>query len=191
MRLLIHLLMAIAIALGLGFGLSYYALTDGRLLGARMVGPWAVWPAVGVTDPDPYTRAYLARRGQLQLGRSEGLRFVAETDSAGKALNAACSYRVDGKTPQASLWTLVALDRKGRNIARPGTPLFMDDTHLQRGPDGTFSIDVGPDLSGGDWLETEAKGSLRLVLTLYDTPVPSGRGEDGLAMPTITKAGCL
>ena len=34
MRFVFYLLMMIAVALGVGFGLSYYALTDGRLKSA-------------------------------------------------------------------------------------------------------------------------------------------------------------
>ena len=87
MRFLIQLLSMVAVALVVGFGLSYYALTDGRLLGALKVGPWAAWPAVGSASPDPYTRAYLARTGALQLGQGEGLAFTAADDSDGHPLD--------------------------------------------------------------------------------------------------------
>ena len=53
----------------------------------------------------------------LQLGIERGLQFVAETDSDGKTLERSCTYRIDGKTPVATLWTLVAVDADGRNIA--------------------------------------------------------------------------
>ena len=57
----------VAIALGLGFGLSWYALTDGRYFGAAQIGPWAAWPRAGLPSPDPYTRAYLARTGAFPV----------------------------------------------------------------------------------------------------------------------------
>src|SRR3990170_4069258 len=100
----------IAVALGIGFGLSWYALSDGRLFGALQVGPWAAWPEAGAPAPDPYTKAHLSRTGALQLGQSEGLQFIASTDSDGRPLLRNCRYRIDGATPVATFWTLVALD---------------------------------------------------------------------------------
>ena len=35
------------IALTVGFGLSWYALTDGRIFGAVEIGPWSAWRNVG------------------------------------------------------------------------------------------------------------------------------------------------
>ena len=53
MRFLIHLALMIVVALGTGFGLSWYALNDGRLFGAIEIGPWQAWRDVGVPGPDP------------------------------------------------------------------------------------------------------------------------------------------
>ncbi len=92
----------LAVALLVGFGLSWYALTDGRLFGAYQSGPWVAWPQAGSPDPDPYSRAFLSRNGALQLGQSEGLQFVATTDSDGRTLDRICAYRIDGTTPLAT-----------------------------------------------------------------------------------------
>src|SRR5690606_12247799 len=102
--------MMIAVALSVGFGLSYYALTDGRLFGAVQLGPWTTWPDIGSPSPNPYTRGHITREAALQMGRSEGLVFVATSDSAGAPLDRACSYRVDGHVPVSTFWTLVAVD---------------------------------------------------------------------------------
>src|SRR5687768_3972664 len=115
----------IAVALSVGFGLSYYALTDGRLFGVARVGPWTAWPDVGSNTPNPYTRGHLAREASLQLGQSEGLQFSADTDSQGEPLTLDCGYRIEGKTPLATFWTLVAVDSFGRNLAAQGQPLAM------------------------------------------------------------------
>ena len=53
MRFVLRLLMSIAVALSLGFGLSYYALTDGRLFGAVSLRPWTAWPDIGSPNPNP------------------------------------------------------------------------------------------------------------------------------------------
>lgn len=190
MRFILHILFAIAIALGVGFGLSYYALSDGRLIAAREIGPWTVWPAAGNPHPDPYSRAYVARRGVLQLGLSEGLQFVAEADSDGQMLNARCGYQIVGQTPQAALWTLVALDRKGRNIGSSAQYDYLDSQHVVRAADGSFLLTVAPYLVGGNWLPITPTGPFRLVLTVYDTPALSGGPGDRAEMPDITRLEC-
>ena len=191
MRFIIYLLFSALVALGLGFGLSYYALTDGRLVGARSIGPWLAWPETGGPHPDPYTRAYLARRGTLQLGSSEGLQFIAETDSDGQALERSCTYRLDGKTPTATMWTLAAVDEHGRSIAASNDLLYLDSNHLSRAADGSALISVGPSLAPNDWLEITGSGPFRLVLSLYDTTIISGSDWAGAEMPSITQESCL
>jgi hypothetical protein len=188
-RFVLYLLLMIAVALGTGFGLSYYALTDGRLFGAVQVGPWVAWPDVGTAAPNPYTRGLLAREAQLQLGQAEGLRFVASVDGDDQALTRSCSYRVAGMTPLATAWTLVALDAEGRNVAAPDTPLAMRSSGLVRRNDGSIEIGVGTQLMAGNWLELTGSDPFSLVLTLYDTAAFSGFSSDA-AMPVITRGSC-
>lgn len=190
MRFLVHLLLLLAIALSLGFGLSYYALTDGRLFAARHIGSWATWPDIGSPEPDPYTRAYLARQGILQLGSSEGSQFVAEADENGHELLANCTYRIDGRTPLAAFWTLVAVNGKGENIAADGAQLFIDSTHIARTSDGSIVVKVGEHLASANWLEVESDTPYKLILTLYDTANFSGAGSRRLELPTILNEGC-
>ncbi|MBL8593796.1 MAG: hypothetical protein JNK01_14015, partial [Devosia sp.] len=101
MRFLVHLGAMLLVALVVGFGLSWYALSDGRLFGAIEIGPWSAWRDVGIPAPDPYTRAFIARSGALELGASEGIQFIATTDSDNRRLDRACRYRIDGSTPAA------------------------------------------------------------------------------------------
>lgn len=190
MRFVIHLLLALAVALGVGFGLSWFALNDGRALAALRVGPWEAWPQTGVPAPDPYTSAHLARTGMLQLGTSEGLQFIAATDSDGRALDRACTYRIDGETPVATFWTLVALDAQGINIARPGTPLALNSLRLARTNSGSSNIRVGKALSPGNWLEIAGTGPFTLALTLYDVASFSGVGSNEVVLPPIRREAC-
>jgi hypothetical protein len=190
LRFVIHLLLMIAVALCVGFGLSYYALTDGRLFGAAQAGPWIAWPDVGSAAPNPYTRGHLARMGALQLGRSEGLQFVATTDSAGRPLSLDCTYRLDGHTPMATFWTLVALDGNGVNLARPGGQAAIRSTGIARTNDGSILLYVGKRLAPQNWLELSGEGNFTLVLTLYDTTIFSGISTADEAMPTITRQAC-
>ena len=189
MRFVLYLLMMIAVALTVGFGLSYYALTDGRLFGAAQVGPWTAWPDVGSSAPNPYTRGYLAREAALQLGQAEGLQFTATTDSDGQPLTRTCGYRIEGKTPLASFWTLVALDERGINIAAPDSEPAMRSTGIARANDGAVAINVGTRLMAGNWLELTGEGPFVLELTLYDTAVFSGFSSDE-SMPAILRGDC-
>ncbi|HTM76476.1 MAG TPA: DUF1214 domain-containing protein [Devosia sp.] len=190
MRFVIHLLLLVTVALGVGFGLSYYALTDGRLFGAAVVGPWTAWPDVGTATPNPYTRGHLTRVAGLQLGLSEGLQFTATTDSNGEPLTLACTYRITGKTPLATFWTLVAVDADGVNLARSGEDAAMRSDAIARASDGSILIYVGKRLAPQNWLELAGTGAFHLVLTLYDTAVFSGFGTGGETMPTIQREAC-
>ena len=190
MRFVLRLLMSIAVALTVGFGLSYYALTDGRFFGATQIGPWSTWPDVCSPNPNPYTRAHITREAALQLGRSEGLQFIAATDSAGNALDLACSYRIDGRVPVSSFWTLYAIDEDGYNLAAPDTDRAIRSSEIVRTNNGAIRLHVGQHLRPSNWLELSGYGPFRLVMTLYDTTALSGFNANGMTMPTITMEGC-
>ncbi len=180
----------IVVALGVGFGLSWYALTDGRLFGVLQAGPWAAWPDVGAAAPNPYTRAHLARVAGLQLGLGEGVQFTATTDSDGAPLTTDCTYRIDGSTPVAAFWTLAATDTSGRNLGRPGSDLALRSSNLARANDGSIVLYVGKHLSSLNWLELTGDGQFLLVLTLYDTVVSSGISSAETTLPAILREVC-
>ena len=190
MRFVLRLLMSIAVALSLGFGLSYYALTDGRLFGAVSLGPWTAWPDIGSPNPNPYTNGHITREAALQLGRSEGLRFVATTDSDGAPLDLACSYRVDGHVPVSTFWTLVAVDADWVNLAAPGTDAALRSSEVMRATDGAIRVHVGTRLRPMTWLELAGSGTFSLVLTLYDTTALSSFAAADMTMPSITAEDC-
>jgi hypothetical protein len=190
LRFLVQLLSMVGVALVVGFGLSYYALTDGRLLGALRVGPWAAWPAVGAAAPDPYTQAYLARTGALQLGQGEGIVFTAADDSDGRPLVRACRYRIEGTTPVATFWTLQAVAADGSNIARPDGQLELQSRDVARANDGSLVLTVSKTLAPANWLEITGNGPFRLLLTLYDPSNLSGSGVAVQSLPTIRREAC-
>lgn len=190
MRFVLRLLMMIAVALTVGFGLSYYALTDGRLFGAVQIGPWTAWPDIGSPSPNPYTRGHIAREAALQLGRSEGLQFVAHVDSAGDALDLACSYRIDGHVPVSTFWTLAAVNAQGLNLAAPDTDLAIRSSEITRTSDGAIRLHVGTTLRPSNWLELVGSGPFSLVMTLYDTTALSGFSANDMVMPSITRESC-
>lgn len=179
------------VALLVGFGLSWYALSDGRLFGAIEIGPWSAWRDVGVPAPDPYTRAFIARSGALELGASEGIQFIATTDSDNRRLDRGCRYRIDGTTPAARFWTLVPVaPDDGRPITREDGPTDFHSARLSRAGDGSVELYVSKTLAPQNWLEITGDGAFDLVLTLYDTSSLSGVGADVAALPSIIREAC-
>jgi hypothetical protein len=189
-RFVLRLLLAIAVALSVGFGLSYYALTDGRLFGAVQIGAWTAWPDGGTPAPNPYTRGHIVRESALQLGRAEGLQFVATTDDSGEALDLSCSYTVTGRVPVSTFWTIVAVDADWTNLAAPDTDGAMRSSEVARNNDGSFTLHVGTALHPGNWLELTGEGPMSLVLTLYDTTALSGFSADDMRLPRIIRGTC-
>ncbi len=186
-----HLVLMLAIALVLGFGLSWYALTDGKLFGTVEIGPWTAWRDVGRPAPDPYTRAFIVRSGGLELGAGEGLQFVANTDDSGRPLSRDCTYLVSGRTPTAKFWTLVAVaPDTGALLARPDGPPAMVSTRLARRADGGIQIHVGKQLRPLNWYELTGTGPYSLMLTLYDSSSPTGATPGSFELPTIQRERC-
>lgn len=189
MRFLTHLLLAIGVALAFGFGLSWFALTDGRYFGVTQVGPWHTWRNAGLPTPDPYSRAFIARNSALQLGSSEGLQFVAATDSDGQPLDRACRYRIDGRTPIATFWTLTPVDPEGALIARADGPTHFSSRRIARANDGAMELYVSRSLAPRNWVEITGEGPFALTLNLYDLS-DLGSGSTPLEMPAIIREAC-
>lgn len=190
MRFLVHLLLMIGVALTVGFGLSWYTLSDSRVVGTIRIGPWAAWRDAGSTTPDPYTRAYVARTGALQLGASEGLQFVATTDSDGQRLDRSCGYRLDGTTPVAAFWTLVPLAPDNTLITRLDGLPALNSKRIAYATDGSMQLYVSRSLSPRNWLEITGEGPFQLVLTLYDTTSFSGVAAAPATLPAIIREAC-
>jgi hypothetical protein len=191
LRFILNLIAMLAIALGIGFGLSWYALTDGRLVGALQSGPWTTWTRAGSPEPDPYTRAFITRNAALQLGQAEGIQLVATTDSDGRPLDRACRYRIDGRTPTATFWTLVPVDAQGATIARPDGPPGFHSNRVARANDGSMQLYVSRSLSPLNWIEVVGEGSFSLVLSLYDTVIFSAVGTtETLTLPSVIREDC-
>lgn len=189
MRLLIDLAIAIAVAAFVGFGSAVLVLDRDSLFGAVSRGPWTAWPASGSPDADPYSKAILARSGEVPLGAGEGIAFVADHDSSGRRLSGRCSYEVRGQTPPARLWTLTAYDGDGQLIRNPVGRTEFASREILRREDGSFAITLSPEVVPGNWLPTDPEADLRLVLRLYDTPLTSSGIEDA-TLPIIARGNC-
>ncbi len=187
---MIDIAIAILIATLLGFATAWYAIDHGFMFSRVSVGPWSAWPGAGSPDADPYSIARLARTGEVALGAGEGLAFTAINDQDGQPLAGNCTYRLDGQTPAARLWTLTAYDEAGRLMSNPARRTGFHSREIVRRPDGSFVIMVSARVQPGNWLPISTPGAFSLVLRLYDTPLTTGGEVSDTTMPRIIREGC-
>jgi hypothetical protein len=176
----------------IGGGASvWYTLQARESIGAVTIGEWTAFPEIGTPDADPYSKARVAREGDLALGRAEGLSFAAQRDSGGDVLQRECNYTIEGPVPSARFWTLYAADADDAIIAsgklRAGA---LHSYQLLRAPDNSVAISAGAHPSPGNWLALSGSGRMTFVLTFYDTPIASSTGVADIILPGIVKVGC-
>ena len=189
MRLLLGSLFALAVAALVGLGATWLALTRGTAFGAVTIGAWTSFPKSGTRDVDPYSRAAIARSGELPVGSGDGVAFVARTDDDGRSLDGRCEVRISGTTPQARFWTLTLYDPRGGLIGNAIDRQGFTSQEIVRNADGSFDIAVAPRTRAGNWLPTNGVESYVLVLRLYDSPVGvATRAAREAPMPSIAQS---
>ena len=157
---------------------------------AQAHGPWRFAPRLGAPDIDPYQRAHLFARGELPLAAGEGFALVARTDGAGRPLDGACRYRIDGPAPAARYWTLALHREDGRPIVNAAGRQAFVSSEIVRFHAQPFRIVLAPAPAGANWLPT-LPGDLVLTLRLYDTPLSApATAIDPAALPSVTREGC-
>lgn len=187
MRFLVELFATLLIALALGLSSAWFMVAAPRI--GYGVGAWKAVPAVSAETADPYTRARVARTGEIVLGAGEGLVFIAETDDDGRRLEGACDYRLSGRTPTARLWTLSVTDDAGEPPTSTSGRTALVSREILRDADGRFEIAVAATARPGNWLPSHAKGPQRLFFRLYDTPLALSP-DPTMRMPRIVRGAC-
>jgi hypothetical protein len=152
---------------------------------------WTARPKSGTADVDPYSRASIARSGELPIGTGDGIAFSATSDDKRKPLDGRCDVVVSGVTPAARFWTLTLFDRKGHLVANSLKRYGFTSQEIIRGSDGTFEIRVASRSRAGNWLPTGGIERYALMLRLYDTPVGvATRTQRDAPMPSISTVNC-
>jgi len=189
--MLVKAFIAATASLVLGLWLTQRLLTDGGPFDAIQAGPWSLSARAGATDADPYTRASLARSGEIPIGIGEGLKLVAKKDDSGRALESHCVYRVGPHAPIARYWTLELTDVDGFPVDNPADRYVFRSSEILREPDGGFAVWVSPATHAGNWLPNGGARLFALTLRLYDTAISGiAGGVDRTAMPAITRESC-
>jgi hypothetical protein len=179
-----------AIGLALGVAASGWILADPPF-GAVTIGPWRVAAKAGSLEADPYTRAALARSGEIPLALGEGLKLVARVDSAGRPLDRRCLYRVGTHTPASRYWTMSLTDADGYPVENAAGRYGFGSSEILRDGDGSFSVYVSALAHSGNWLPIGHVQTFALALHLYDTPLAaSAGGIEKSSVPTIEREGC-
>lgn len=192
-RLRLSTLLRIVIAVLIGIILGLLVTIRSLDLASRgtLVGTWRTAPRDGSGRVGPYGLAAVSRAGLLPLGESEGLSFVARTDSGGATLDGRCGYTVEGPMPPARFWTLSLLDPAGFPLANPAERFAFSSAEVLRYDKVPVAVTISPEARTGNWLPTGTQDRFVLMLRLYDTSLTSG-GTDfsSLKMPTIARGAC-
>jgi hypothetical protein len=189
-RAVLVLLIGVASAVSLGLWTAWLAVRSPAPIDTIELGAWQAWPNAGTVDADPYSRARLARTGEIPLGSGEGLSLLALTDDSGNPLRQSCDYRIVGQTPPARLWTVALEDTDGRIVESPGGAAALGSDTLLRAPDGSFEIVLSPRPQTGNWISTKDAQRFRVIVRLYDTTARTGTELTTLFMPRITRDHC-
>ena len=191
MRLILIALVTLMIATIVGLGTTWMTATRGVNVGTIKIGAWTARPRTGTSDIDPYSRASVARSGELPIGTGDGVMFTATTDDTGRLLDGRCDVVVKGVTPAARFWTLTFYDPKGRLVANSLQRYGFTSQEIVRGSDGGFEVRIASRSRAGNWLPTGGVDRYMLALRLYDTPVGVGtRTQKDAPMPSIVTVGC-
>src|SRR6266403_1930130 len=73
-----------------GLGATWMTATRGTDLGTLTIGAWTARPKTGTADVDPYSRASIARSGELPVGTGDGVAFSATADDRKRPLDGRC-----------------------------------------------------------------------------------------------------
>ena len=191
MRLIFITLLALIVATVVGLGATWLTATRGTDLGTLTIGAWTARPKTGTADVDPYSRATIARSGELPIGTGDGVAFSATTDDRKRPLDGRCDVVVSGVTPAARFWTLTLYDSKGRLVANSLERYGFTSEEIARKADGTFEVVVAPRANPGNWLPTGGVERYELILRLYDTAVGvSTKAGREVPMPGVLTKTC-
>jgi hypothetical protein len=189
MKLATKIVAAMIAGTALGLFATWFTVVRGAIPGGFSNGQWRTNLAAGDSRSDPYTRATVAVHGLFALDHSETIYFTAARDSDGDVLDGRCTYQVSGHDPDARWWSITAYGPDDFLIANPVGRYSVSKTTVARGPDGTFSIQVGGEGSGANWIPL-APERFSLSLRLYNPGELAAADPVHTTLPSIKKVGC-
>jgi hypothetical protein len=189
---LVNFLGFAVLSLALGLGSAYYCIEHGFAFVAPQTGSWRTWINAGSLEADPYTRAHIARFGDLPINAANGLTFTASADSEGRDLSSSCEYEIVARPLSAIWWSLALFDSDGQLIPNKADRHAFNSQNLTVLPDGTQRITLAPQARPGHWLPSGEDHDLMLVLRLI-RPLSLEQQRQGLnfdSLPIIRRVSC-
>jgi hypothetical protein len=189
MRTLLKMLGVTVIGVALGLALTWATVIRGTLGGETGNGPWRTSLFAGTSRGGPYLKAQVAVHGLLALGRGETIYYTAARDSAGDALDGACTYRISGRDPPARWWSITAYGADDYLIPNPAKAYSVSKNAVHRDSRGAFAVTLSKAHAGGDWIAL-ADGRINLSLRLYNPDPRVADDPSGVVLPGIVKVSC-
>lgn len=179
------------LGLALGLAATAFALSGPSPFDQVRLGAWSIEAHAGSAEADPYTRARLARSGEIPLATGEGLQLIARKDDDGRPLDARCVYRIGPRAPAARYWTLSLTDPQGFPVANPADRYGFRSSEILRDGAGDFVVTAAAEVQPGNWLPIGAPGPFALALRLYDLPLgATAAAIEPATVPRVKRVGC-
>jgi len=192
-NLILNFVVFTIIALVIGLGSAWQMVNQGSALTTAQHGSWTAWHSAGEPDADPYTKARVARSGQLPIVSTTAMEFYARVDAEGEPLESRCHYTVRMPQVPALWWSLALYSADGSLIENPADRHSFTSKNVLPGSDGTSRIAVGPTPRAGYWLPTGDGHELLLVLRVF-RPFETAELESGRMpvniLPRIERLDC-
>ncbi|GJM01774.1 MAG: membrane protein [Rhodomicrobium sp.] len=182
----------ILLAMVVGLGLTSISLSTGSGLAAKRLGGWKSWKSAGHQNADPYTRAYVAKTGQLPLPPQIAQTYFALYDNAHRRLHTSCSYLVESPAVEAKWWTLAVYDLNGKIFKNDvGRYSFNAGSAMTRF-NGGFRVFLSQSPQPDNWLPIGEYGQFVLVYRLYRKELTDQQVSDevDVPLPLIKRVSC-
>ena len=181
----------------MGLGLTAMSVENSPGFALVKSGAWVARPRVGSVDADPYSKAFLATRGEVPMGAAEGLMITATRDDMGDLLDIRCTYRLSGPVPSARYWTLAVHDSRERGPSESALRTSYTSAEVLRLSNTPVSIMISAEPQPGNWIPLPAMQpkssyhSFEVALRLYDAQVSTNAyALDAATVPKIIRETC-
>lgn len=153
-------------------------------------GPWMTNLSIGSEQASPYVRAAIALHGLLALRQSETIYYTAFKDSTGNPLDGNCTYKVQGKAPDARWWSITPYGADDYLIPNDLKRFSYNMNNVTYDSSGIYTIYVSRDQQSGAWLPLGNQVEFSLSLRLYNPGQSVRDNPDKIELPIIIKENC-
>lgn len=182
----------VIVAIILGLAITSVSLSTGSGLAASRSGGWKSWKSAGHVLADPYTRAYIAKTGQLPLPPQIAQTYFALYDNAHRRLHSSCTYLVESPVVEAKWWTLAAYDYDGKITKNKFGRYSFNAENAMIKFEGGFHVYISQSPQPENWLPIGAQGPFVLVYRLYRKTQTDEQVSDAkdVPLPLIKRISC-